>query len=69
MKIIYEQGDIVFNKNNNDYGIVIADFYKDSVKILEMSTTVFINTPPREALIYKGHCNLKKDCLILWKVR
>lgn len=63
MIILYQQGDIVFNKNNNNYGIVISDFYKESVKILEMHTIAFINTPPREALSYIGHCNLKKRLL------
>lgn len=61
MKIVYEQGDIVFNNNNNRYGIVIADFCNDSVKIIEMYTTVYINNPPRGALTYKGHCDFEKE--------
>lgn len=63
MIIVYEQGDIVFNENNNNYGIVISDFYNESVKILEMNTIAFINNPPRKALSYIGHCNLRKRLL------
>ena len=64
MIIVYEQGDIVFDKINNCYGIVISDSYNESVKILEIDTIAFIETPPREALSYIGHCsNLKKRLL------
>ena len=60
MKIVYEQGDIVFNKNNNNYGIVIGDFCNGSVKILVIDTTVYVSSPPQSALNYVGQCDLKK---------
>lgn len=59
MKIIYEQGDVVYNTNNYTYGIVLAE-YDDVPKIIEISREVFINNVPKAALIYKGHIDIKK---------
>lgn len=60
MKIIYEQGDVVYNTNNYTYAIVIGE-YEEIVKILELgSEDVFINSPPKSALKYCGHTTLKK---------
>lgn len=63
MKIIYEQGDIVFNRNNYRHGIVILDCCGDSVKVLEIGTTTYVHNPPRSALTYVGQCDLKKILL------
>ena len=61
MKIIYEQGDVVFNSNNFTYGVVIND-YADEVAILECGgKNVFINRPPKSALKYCGHLDFKKN--------
>jgi hypothetical protein len=60
MKIIYEQGDVLYNKNNFTYGIVICEF-DEQVKILECGgKDVFINNPPKSTLQYCGHTDLKK---------
>jgi hypothetical protein len=60
MKIIYEQGDVVYNKNNYTYGIVISEF-GEQVKILECGgNDIFINCPPKSAIQYCGHTDLKK---------
>lgn len=58
MKIIYEQGDVVYSTNNYTYGIVLSDI-DDRIKVLEISRDVFVNCPPRAALEYCGHINLK----------
>ena len=61
MKIIYEQGDVVYNKNNYAYGIVMCEF-DEQVKILECGgKDVFTNCPPKSALKYCGHLDLKKN--------
>ena len=63
MKIIYEQGDVVYNKNNYTYGIVISEF-NEQVKILEYGgNAIFINCPPKSAIQYCGHTDLKKRLL------
>lgn len=60
MKIIYEQGDVVYNKNNYTYGIVICEL-DEKVKILECGgKDVFMNCPPKTAIQYCGHTDLKK---------
>lgn len=65
MKIIYEQGDVVYNKNNYTYGIVISEF-DEQVKILEYGgNDIFINCPPKSAIQYCGHTDLKKR---LWSI-
>lgn len=64
MKIIYEQGDIIFNSNNCNHGIVINELYDESVQILEINhKKAFINTVPKGALTYKGKVNLKSKLL------
>ena len=61
MKVIYEQGDIVYNSNNFTYGVVIND-YADKVIILECgSKSVFTNCPPKSTLKYCGHLDFKKN--------
>lgn len=67
MKIIYEQGDVVYNSNNFTYGVVIND-YADKVTILECGgKDVFTNCPPKSALKYCGHTDMKKRLQeILW---
>lgn len=68
MKIIYEQGDIIFNENNKRCGFVITD-YEDTyrkektVKIIEVGETVFINEVPKEATRYIDHINLADELL------
>lgn len=59
MKIIYEQGDVVYNLNNFNYGIVLTE-YDDVPKIIELSKDTFINNVPKGALQYKGHIDIKK---------
>jgi hypothetical protein len=60
MKIIYEQGDVVFNSNNFTYGVVINE-YADKVTILECGDKdVFTNCPSKSALKYCGHFDFKK---------
>ena len=60
MKIIYEQGDVVYNKNNYTYGIVIREL-DEQVRILECGgKDVFMNCPPKTAIQYCGHTDLKK---------
>ena len=66
MKIIYEQGDIVYNNNNNQYAIVLHESIGESVKILEIgSERVFENSPPKAALRYLGTIDLKNTLLDL----
>ena len=57
MKIIYEQGDIVYNSNNFTYGIVVGE-YDGVPKIIEISKEIFINNIPKGALQYKGHIDI-----------
>ena len=57
MKIIYEQGDVVYNLNNYTYGIVLAE-YDDEVKIIELSKETFINHVPKRAVQYKGYIDI-----------
>ena len=65
MKIIYEQGDVVYNKNNYTYGIVICEF-DEQVKILECGgKDVFMNCPPKTAIQYCGHTDLKKRLQVI----
>lgn len=60
MKIIYEQGDVVYNTNNYTYGVVMRD-YDESASIIEIGgKDVFVNRPPKAALKYCGHMDLKK---------
>ena len=60
MKISYEQGDVVYNRNNYTYGIVICEF-NEQVKILECGgKDIFINSPPKTVIQYCGHTDLKK---------
>lgn len=73
MKIVYEQGDIVWTNNNQVYAIVldgwlISDEFavkKDIVKILEISNTVRVNNVPRSCLEYRGKCDLRKEFLAI----
>ena len=61
MKIIYEHGDVVYNSNNFNYGIVLKDNDTNdtSAKIIECTRTdVFITNPSKQALKYCGHINL-----------
>lgn len=58
MKIIYEQGDIVYNLNNFAYGIVLAE-HEDVSVIIELSKDAFVNYVPKGALQYKGHTDIK----------
>lgn len=60
MKIIYEQGDVIFNFNNCNYGIVLKELDDETIQILEISyKDAFINTVPKAALSYKGNVKLK----------
>ena len=59
MKVIYEQGDVVYNLNNYTYGVVLAE-YDDIPKIIELSKDTFINNVPKGALQYKGHIDITK---------
>ena len=60
MKINYEQGDVVYNRNNFTYGIVIREF-DEQVQILECGgNDIFINSPPKTTIQYCGHIDLKK---------
>ena len=59
MKVIYEPGDIVYNANNYTYAIVLGE-YNDEPKILEVGKDVFVNSPPKAALKYIGHTDIKK---------
>lgn len=62
MKIIYEQGDVVYNSNNFTYGVVIREGADENVTILECGgKDVFTNSPPKSALIYCGHIDFKKS--------
>jgi hypothetical protein len=61
MKIIFEQGDIVYNRNNFTYGIVINETADGKVAILECSVdNLFTNSPPKCALKYYGHIDFEK---------
>lgn len=54
MKIIYEHGDVVYNANNDNYGIVLSDL-NNTVTILEYGPAeVFVNQPPREVVQYQS---------------
>lgn len=67
MKVIYEQGDIVLNHNNNTLCIVLRD-QEDSVQVLEKMPLnnspnyeqVVMNFVPKDALEYKTRVNLVK---------
>ena len=68
MKVLYEQGDIVTNHNNNSLGIVLTDLWgtmmkRDEVKIIEIGEKVFGNVVPRGALEYRGKVNFRKELL------
>lgn len=61
MKIFYEHGDVVINRNNNTYGIVIEEYKDKKVQILELGEKyVHVNYPPKAALCYCGHTDFKK---------
>lgn len=68
MKIIYEQGDIVFNRNNESLCIVLRDS-GDSVQVLEKMSLnnspkceqVMMNFVPKGALEYKTRIDLVKQ--------
>ena len=65
MKIVYEQGDIVFNNNNLNYGFVLNETISaKEVSIIEIShKDVFINTVPKSALKYMGSVRLTSRLL------
>lgn len=73
MKVVYEQGDIVWTNNNQVYAIVLEDWLtsnevavkKDTVKILEISGIIRENNVPRSCLEYKGKCDLRKEFLAI----
>lgn len=73
MKVVYEQGDIVWTNNNQVYAVVLEDWLtsnevavkKDTVKILEISGIIRVNNVPRGCLEYKGKCNLRKEFLAI----
>lgn len=57
-----KNGDIVYNTNNQTYGIVICQMQgKDAVSILEKSSKgqFFVNCPPLTAIVNTG----KRVCL------
>lgn len=68
MKVLYEQGDIVLNHNNNTLCIVIRD-QEDSVQVLEKMSLnnspkceqVMMNFVPKGALEYKTRIDLVKQ--------
>lgn len=68
MKVIYEQGDIVLNHNNNTLCIVLRDA-NDSVQVLEKMSLnnspkceqVMMNFVPKGALEYKTRIDLVKQ--------
>lgn len=61
MKIIYEQGDVVYNSNNDSFGVVLSD-NNDSVTIVECTNKkVIINNPPKSAITYRAHVNLYNE--------
>lgn len=61
MKIIYEQGDLVYNHNNESYAIVIGDVL-DHVTIIELlGDKVIINSPPKSALSYLEKVNVHDE--------
>ena len=61
MKIFYEHGDVVFNRNNNSYGIVIEEYKDEKVQILELGEKyIHVNYPPKAALCYCGHTDFRK---------
>lgn len=68
MKVIYEQGDIVLNHNNNTLCIVIRDD-DNSVQVLEKMSLnnrpkceqVMMNFVPKGALEYKTRIDLVKQ--------
>ena len=59
MKVIYEPGDIVYNSNNYTYAIVLGE-YDFFFFFLEVGQDVFVNYPPKAALTYIGHTDIKK---------
>lgn len=62
MKIVYEQGDIVYNLNNFSYGVILQEKSNDTVQLLESGDKgVFINCPPKSALVYVGHMTFKES--------
>lgn len=68
MKVLYEQGDIVINHNNNSLGIVVTDLWvtmmkSDEVEIVEIGKEVFDNVVPRAALEYRGKVTFRKELL------
>lgn len=68
MKVLYEQGDIVTNHNNNSLGIVVTDLWvtmmkSDEVEIVEIGEKVFDNVVPRTALEYRGKVNFRRGLL------
>lgn len=68
MKVLYEQGDIVSNHNNNSLGIVVTDLWvtmmkSDEVEIVEIGEKVFDNVVPRGALEYRGKVNFRRELL------
>lgn len=68
MKIIYEQGDIIFNENNKRCGFVLKDheetYRKEkTVQIIEIGEDVFVNEVPKGATRYIDHINLTDELL------
>lgn len=60
MRIIYDQGDIVLNRNNFRCAIVLED-YGDNVSVLETDDDIVVSYVPKRALDYKGHVNFKRN--------
>ena len=68
MKVIYEQGDIVLNHNNNTLCIVLRD-QEDSVQVLEKMSLnnspkcnqIMMNFVPKGDLEYKTRIDLVKQ--------
>ena len=60
MRIIYDQGDIVLNRNDSRYAIVLKD-YGDNVSVLTADDNIVVNYVPKRDLSYKGHINFKQN--------
>ena len=68
MKIIYEQGDIVFNENNKRCGFVLKDYEETyrkakTVQIIEIGEDVFVNEVPKTAIRYIDHIDFVENLL------
>lgn len=65
MRVIYEQGDIVYNNNNNCFSIVLKELPDGAVRLLDISEDIMLNYPPKAALTYIGAIDLKNRLLDL----